>query len=393
MPKFLVTPGRSALKTALIFAGILTMSVASADTLKVCSDPDNLPFSKAEGSDKGLYIELAEMVGKRLGTSVEYVWWLTHNQRRAVRNTMDSCDAYFALPASADYKVKGADKSRAFLDVGYAVVAPSSFKFNGMEDLKGKRVGVLYGSTPHVILASEQGYDPRNYRDQDEVFDALTKGELDAAILWGPNAGFDNQTKFQNRWAITPVTGQGLSGQVAVAVSKSKPELKEKIDQALTDLQPEIKKLQKKYGFPQTAPVVLDAKGSWNSITDQVAGGTAQAGTAKSSDKGAARMTLARGDKADLRANMIKVANVDMEEVKSMFNSRCSHCHGQNGASPQQERDLRKLNKRYGDKWQDVAHTTITNGRPELGMPNWGGTLSDGDIRNIIQFLSTIQRQ
>jgi len=111
MPKFLVTPGRSALKTALIFAGILTMSVASADTLKVCSDPDNLPFSKAEGSDKGLYIELAEMVGKRLGTSVEYVWWLTHNQRRAVRNTMDSCDAYFALPASADYKVRGAEKS------------------------------------------------------------------------------------------------------------------------------------------------------------------------------------------------------------------------------------------------------------------------------------------
>lgn len=394
MPKSLVTPGRSALKTALIFAGLMTMSVAAADTLKVCSDPDNLPFSKAEGTDKGLYIELAEMVGKRLGSSVEYVWWLTHNQRRAVRNTMDGCDAYFALPASADYKVKGVEKSRAFLDVGYAIVGPASFKFGALEDLKGKRVGVLHGSPPHVLLSSEVGYEPRNYRDQDDVFNALAAGEIDLAILWGPSAGFDNQAKLQSRWKITPVAGEGLNGQVAVAVSKSKPELKEKIDQALTELQPEIRKLQQKYGFPQTAPVVLHAKGSWNVITDQVAGGTAHAGASKYSDKaGAAKMTLTRADKSDLRANLIKVADVDMEDIKAMFNSRCSHCHGQNGASPQQERDLRKLSKRYTDQWKEVAHTTITNGRPDLGMPTWGGTLSDGDIRNIIKFLDTIQRQ
>ncbi|MFN9951672.1 MAG: hypothetical protein ACK55I_01120, partial [bacterium] len=99
-----------------------------------------------------------------------------------------------------------------------------------------------------------------------------------------------------------------------------KPELKEKIDQALTELQPEIKKLQKKYGFPQTAPVVLDAKGSWNSITEQVAVGTAQAGIKKFSDKGLAKISLAGGSKTDLQANMIKVADVDMEEVKAMFN-------------------------------------------------------------------------
>jgi len=82
----------------------LTLSAASAaDTLRVCSDPDNLPFSKSEGADKGLYIELAELVGKRLGTPVEYVWWLSFNQRRALRTTMDGCDAYFALPADAQY--------------------------------------------------------------------------------------------------------------------------------------------------------------------------------------------------------------------------------------------------------------------------------------------------
>jgi len=393
MLKLLVTHGKVALKTAVVFAGLLSMSVASADTLKVCSDPDNLPFSKAEGPEKGLYIELAELVGKHLGSSVEYVWWLTHNQRRAIRNTMDGCDAYFALPATADYKVRGTDRSRAFMDVGFALIGPASFKFGSLTDLKGKRVGVLHGSPLHIMLSNESGYEPRNFKFQEEVFDALDKGEIDLAILWGPSAGYENQNRLQSRWVLTPVAGFGLNGQVAVAVSKSKPELKEKIDQALTELQPEIKNLQKKYGFPQTAPVALDAKGSWNSITEQVAIGTAQAGIKKFSDKDSAKISLAGGSKTELRANMIKVANVDMEEVKAMFNSRCSHCHGQNGASPQSERDLRKLSKRYTDKWEEVAHTTITNGRPELGMPTWGGTLSDAEIRNIIKFLASIQRQ
>ena len=393
MPELLVTPCRSALKTALIVAGMLSMSLACADPLKVCSDPDNMPFSKSEGSDKGLYIELAEMVGKRLGTSVEYVWWLTHNQRRAVRNTMDSCDAYFALPASADYKVRGAEKTHSFLDVGYAIVGPASFKLSALEDLKGKRVGVLHGSPPHVLLSSETGYDSRNYRSQEDIFAALTAGEIDLAILWGPSAGYENQISQNNLWKITPVSGYGLNGQVAVAISKSKPELKEKINQALTELEPEIKKLQQKYGFPQAVPVVLDAKASWLNTTQQVAGGKAPAGVVKFADK-PAQLTLshARADVADLRPYLRKVADINIEDTKAMFNSRCSHCHGQNGASPQQERDLRKLKIRYADKWQEVAHTTITKGRPDMGMPTWGGTISDDDIKRIIGFLETIQK-
>ena len=392
MPKSLYNRARFWSAVALV-TGVFAAPLASADTIKICTDPDNLPFSKSEGAEKGLYVELADMVVQRLGASAEYVWWLTYNQRRAVRNTMDMCDAYFALPANADYKMRGLDKTRAFLDVGYAVVAPSSFKFSGLEDLKGKRIGVLHGSTPHIVLSNETGYDCRNFREQDAVLAALDKGEIDVAVLWGPSAGYANLKQYAERWKVTPVAGQGLNGQVAVAVSKKNPELKAKIDQALTELQPEIKKLQQKYAFPQTAPVVLDAKGSWNAITDQVAGGSTLARATQAAHKDAAGMMAAGGAKADWRANMIKVNDVNLEDVKAMFNSRCSHCHGQNGASPQQERDLRKLSKRYEDKWREVAVTTITNGRTDLGMPNWGGTISDGDIQNIVKFLETIQRK
>ena len=74
---------------------------AAADALRVCADPDNLPFSKAEGPERGLYVELAELVGRKLDRAIQYTWWLTYNQRRALRNTImkDDCDAVFALPA------------------------------------------------------------------------------------------------------------------------------------------------------------------------------------------------------------------------------------------------------------------------------------------------------
>ena len=388
MPKLLVKKSVVALKATLLLAGVLSLSMAKADTLRFCSDPDNLPFSKSEGVEKGLYIDLADLVAKRLGSSVEYVWWLTHNQRRAIRNTMDSCDAYFALPASADYKVRGLEKSHSFLNVGYAVVAADSFKFAALDDLNGKRVGVMHGSPPHVLLSTQEGYQPKNYLNQDEIFAALAAGEVDAGILWGPSAGFDNQKKFQGRWKVTPVSGQGLNGQVAVAVSKNKPELKEKINQALTDLEPEIKQLQAKYGFPQAAPIALDAKGSWSTVSESVAVGMAHAPVQHAA---VALPKRAVAQQSDLSANMIKVADEPID-AKASFNSKCSHCHGQNGASPQSERDLRKLSMRYKETWRDVAYTTITKGRPEMGMPTWGGVIPEDEIKAIIKFLETVQK-
>ena len=86
---------------AALAAGALVAPAAGADPLRVCADPDNLPFSKSEGPKRGMYVELAELVGKQLGQPVEYTWYYTQMQRRALRNTIlqDACDAVFALPA------------------------------------------------------------------------------------------------------------------------------------------------------------------------------------------------------------------------------------------------------------------------------------------------------
>ena len=57
--------------SALVLAALTSSWALAAEPLRVCSDPDNLPFSKSEGPDKGLYIDLAEMVGKQLKNTIK----------------------------------------------------------------------------------------------------------------------------------------------------------------------------------------------------------------------------------------------------------------------------------------------------------------------------------
>ena len=378
MNKFIFRFVKTALTATALMAATVSSSMA-ADALRVCSDPDNLPFSKSEGADKGLYIELADMVGQRLGAKVEYVWWLSFNQRKALRNTMEGCDAYFALPADAEYKVKGLAKSNAFLNVSYAIVAPQGLTVTTLSDLKPKKIGVLHASPPQILLASKGSYTTSIFRSQEEVFEALNKNEIDAALLWGPSAGFDNKKLFDNRWQVIPINGEGLGGQVAVAVSKDNPELKDRINKALEELKPEIQQLTVKYGFPLQVPLIVNVR-----KTDKH--------YAQSTVTPAKTGFMKVSDKSKQREWRVAESGDTIAEAKSNFNNKCSHCHGSNGASPVSERDLRKLKLRYKDEWKEVAYTTITKGRSDYGMPIWGGILPDEEIKAIIEFLVTVQK-
>jgi len=379
MNKFIFRFVKTALTATALMAATVTSSMA-ADALRVCSDPDNLPFSKSEGADKGLYIELADMVGQRMGAKVEYVWWLSFNQRKALRNTMEGCDAYFALPADAEYKVKGLTKSNAFLNVSYAIVAPQGLTVTTLSDLKPKKIGVLHASPPQILLASKGGYTASTFRSQEEVFEALNKKEIDAALLWGPSAGFDNKKLFDNRWQVIPINGEGLGGQVAVAVSKDNPELKERINKALEELKPEIQQLTVKYGFPLQVPLIVNVRKTDTHY-------------AQSTVTPAKTGFMNVSDKPKQREWLVAESGDTIAEAKSNFNNKCSHCHGSNGASPISERDLRKLSMRYKEEWKDVAYNTITKGRPDLGMPTWGGILPEEEIKAIIEFLATTQKK
>ena len=386
---------------AALAAGALVAPAAGADPLRVCADPDNLPFSKSEGPERGMYVELAELVGKQLNQPVEYTWYYTQMQRRALRNTIlqDACDAVFALPAGPDYKARGLRKTQAFLEVGYAIVAAPGFTFASLDDLKSKRLAVQYSSTPHIFLSTLDGFKTTTFRNADEALSALAKGEVDAAFLWGPVAGYENKKRWDSRWRVTPVAGHDLSGAVAVAVRSTKEALAADIDRALAELKPQIAELAEKYGFPSQAPVNLaTARAAPPTTVVRVPSSlwmTASETTApakKPSTKAAPKATAAAPAPAPTAVAAAPALSEAAQAGRVQFNDRCSHCHGTDGFSPIRERNLRFLTTRYGDKWQETATTTMKNGRPDAGMPAWKDILKESDVQQIVSFLVSIQK-
>ncbi|GAN77031.1 c-type cytochrome [Acidisphaera rubrifaciens] len=74
-----------------------------------------------------------------------------------------------------------------------------------------------------------------------------------------------------------------------------------------------------------------------------------------------------------------------------LFNETCAHCHGPDAVTGLPERNLRHLRLRYGDDMAQVFHTTVENGRPDKGMPTWGGALPETTIWKIYTWLETVQ--
>src|SRR5437764_1483323 len=83
----------------LIFALVLPLPVA-ARTLRVCADPNNLPFSNQR--QEGFENRLAELLARDIGANIEYTWF--SERRSFVKNTLndDRCDVIMGVPTALD---------------------------------------------------------------------------------------------------------------------------------------------------------------------------------------------------------------------------------------------------------------------------------------------------
>ena len=128
-------------KGAIAFVCAMVLGLTTAPPgeplakLRVCADPDNLPFSSERSGERGLYVDLAELVASRLGAPAEYFWWRSYFGKRTVRNTLlsDECDAYFGLPHDKSFMSQSVALTRPFLDVGYAVIAPRALGLSAVD--------------------------------------------------------------------------------------------------------------------------------------------------------------------------------------------------------------------------------------------------------------------
>ena len=362
---------------APLIALTVTQAAAAepAPPFRLCADPDNLPFSSTSRDTPGFYIELGREIAARLGRSFEPVWTPTYFAQRAVRTTLLAglCDGFVGLPQDPDFMGDRLIFSRPIVTIGYALVLPPGLAVKELSDLAGRRIAVQFASPPQSLLATRTDLRPVTVISPDEAMRDLARGQVDAAIIWGPSAGWTNKTVLHDAYKVVPVAGPHMQWRAAIGFPRERAALRDEVDRALAAIGGSVDALTSKYGFPSAAPLRLAAG-------NEAAPERSPAAAASAATSALQVTPPPPGDAAQAAAS-----------GRKLFNDNCEHCHGPDAIQGERRINLRLLHHRYGDDLDQVFMTTVTHGRVTKGMPNWSGILTDQQFHKILGFLHSVQ--
>ncbi|WP_187277614.1 rare earth element methanol dehydrogenase accessory protein XoxJ [Methylobacterium sp. WL18] len=173
----------------------------TTDVLRVCGDPGNMPFS--ERKEDGFENKIAAIIADELKIKVRY-YWLTQGPG-FVRNTLGTglCDLIMGQAFGSDL----VQTTNPYYRSSYVLVTRTG-ELDGitaLDDprLKGKAIGVIAGTPPvnrmgdRGLVSTMKAYAPyqldpaRKFQTVGaEIVGALAAKDIDAAVLWGPAAGW-----------------------------------------------------------------------------------------------------------------------------------------------------------------------------------------------------------
>src|SRR4051812_43549768 len=218
--------GRGAALAQINETGDLSIELVDPKVLRVCADPRNLPFSNEKG--EGFENKLAELFAEKLQKKLDYMFF--PQATGFVRMTLGAhrCDVIMGFP-QGDELVQG---TNPYYRTAYALVAKPG---SGLEDvatlgdarLKGKRIGIVAGTPPATnmavngLMTSAKPYplmiDTRIDSSVAAMINDLKAGEIDAAVLWGPMAGYYAK-QADPQFHVTPLVKETSGPQLAFRI-------------------------------------------------------------------------------------------------------------------------------------------------------------------------------
>jgi quinoprotein dehydrogenase-associated probable ABC transporter substrate-binding protein len=234
-------------------------------SLTVCADPGNMPLSNQKG--EGFENKIAQLVGKALGTGVQY-YWRPSIERGLMRTTLSegNCDLWMDMASDTEgAQVLSPPLYRSTFVLAYRDDKGLNIKTLDDPALKRLRVGVFQVSAVREALsehgvvnntvvhylshnADEQAENQPSYQVQ-QVID----GTLDVAAEWGPMAGY-YKTVLHAPLVIKPVNlmenDVPLEFDMTLAVPRGRADIKSAIEGALIQHKDEIRQILADYGVP-----------------------------------------------------------------------------------------------------------------------------------------------
>jgi len=243
------------------------MPLQDPHVLRVCADPNNLPFSNDRG--EGFENQIAKTVATDLNRSLVYYW---QPQRRGfLRNTLlaGACDVVVGVPSSLEL----ARVTRPYYRSSYVFVSRQDRRL-GLTSLDDPRLRTLrvaipitgddYDNPPPAqalaarhIIDNVQGYpvygDYSKPHPSSGVVDAVRRGDVDVAIAWGPIAGFTARQP-GDALDLMPLPDRDgslpFTFEISMAVRRDDSVLARQLDEVIKRRAQDLEQILRAYGVP-----------------------------------------------------------------------------------------------------------------------------------------------
>ena len=256
----------------LIVVPFLCPALGAAQTrakLRVCADPQNMPFSNEKM--EGLENRIADLIAKDFGADLTYTWW---GQRRGfIRNTMSAtlesgrCDVVLGVPENYDL----VRTTKPYYRSTYVFVYPKSRKLGirTLDDprLKKLKIGVHllgddYTNPPPVHELSKRGVIdnvigfPTFYSAANQagtIIEAVAQGKVDLAIVWGPIGGYYDRRAAVPMDVVAIPSGKGdlpFAYDISMGVKPGNEALRTRLQGVIDRRHAELTQILRDYGVP-----------------------------------------------------------------------------------------------------------------------------------------------
>ena len=268
---------RAAFKALVLAVALVSGSTGAEEArtaFRPCIDPGNLPFANLKG--EGFENRIAELFAQKLGLPVKY--YAFPQRMNFIRNTLRyklpgedfRCDIVMSVPAGYDQvsstapyyrstyalvypKGKGLDLVRTGADLG-ALPPPlrSKLKIGIFDKSPASEWLVKHGLEAQAKLYPMLSPDPEQYPGEIIEKD-LAQGTIDAAIVWGPIAGYYAKRVGNVELAVIPLRsepGVKFDYAIAMGVRYGEPEWKASVQKLIGENQAAITTILREYNVP-----------------------------------------------------------------------------------------------------------------------------------------------
>lgn len=261
------------LRLALLCSAALVAAGAAGEDreLRVCADPNNLPFSnrRLEGFEN----KVAQLLADEIRATVRYTW---HPQRRGfIRETLKAkaCDLVVGVPTGSEMVLS----TKPYYRSTYVFVSPTrrNLQLRSFDDpvLRRLKIGVEEvgsdgGNTPPAHALARRGlagnivgfklWDVESVESPPgKIIDAVSSGAIDVAIVWGPFGGYFAKRHPAGSLEVVPVSPASsdppsipFAYDISMGVRPGDTAFKSELEIILDRRRREIEGILEQYGVP-----------------------------------------------------------------------------------------------------------------------------------------------